>query len=384
MKILFDPQVFSHKFGGVSRYFVELISGLLESGIDTALPIWKTANVYFHENSYLLEELTKRGCYCKPKKSFYDQMNFRGKGSFDKLLRQTGVFNSNEKKFIRYCASHDYDIVHPTLYDPYFLKYIDKKPFVLTIYDMIHEKFPEYFKSKELSSHKEFLARRALAIIAISASTKADIIKYFKISEKKIHVIHLASSMERVISKEEGLKIPGDYILFTGQRWIYKNFERFIRASAKVLISHDLYLVCTAMEFTTEELRLFQELKVSDRIIHAKCSDSLMAALYSNAKLFVFPSLYEGFGIPVIEAFRCGCPVALSNVSSLPEVGGDAAVYFDPYSIESIRDAIVNVLQNENQRSKMVESGYNRTAQFSWEMTVQKTMSVYQQVLKNW
>ncbi|NLF43953.1 MAG: glycosyltransferase family 4 protein, partial [Bacteroidales bacterium] len=298
MKILFDPQIFLHKFGGISRYFVELISELFHTGIDVALPLWKTTNVYFNENHNLSDELIKKGYYNIPKSRFYDRIDFKGKGRLDRFFRQVGVFNSNEKKFIDYSLNNNYDIVHPTHYDSYFLKYIGTKPFVLTIYDMIHEKFPEYFKCGDVANKKEFLARRASAIIAISDSTKADIIKFLKISEEKIHVVHLASSMMRFEGNKGDLNIPGEYILYTGQRWIYKNFEKFIKACAPILISKDLYLVCTAAKFTKVELRLFEELHISRNVIHMNCSDSLLAALYTNAKLFVFPSLYEGFGIP--------------------------------------------------------------------------------------
>ena len=106
-----------------------------------------------------------------------------------------------------------------------------------------------------------------------------------------------------------------------------------------------------------------------------------MAYFYQNALAFIFPSLYEGFGIPVLESFACGCPLLCSNVSSLPEVAGNAACYFDPYSEESIRDAVVKLLDDSNFREELIDKGYEQLKKFSWKQTSEETKKIYESVL---
>ena len=120
---------------------------------------------------------------------------------------------------------------------------------------------------------------------------------------------------------------------------------------------------------------------MSNRIIHHFVADTSLAHLYKNAQAFVFPSLYEGFGIPVLEAFCCGCPALLSNTSSLPEVGGDAAIYFDPKNAFSIREAIKQVLYDEEKRRTMIVRGFKQLEKFSWRALGLSTYKVYNQVL---
>ena len=142
--------------------------------------------------------------------------------------------------------------------------------------------------------------------------------------------------------------IPSNFLLFIGDRAPYKNFNRLIRAFS-ILSKEDkeLNLVCTGMPFSKSEKEFIDQLGVTDKITQVKATDKLLCELYSRAKLFIFPSLYEGFGIPILEAYACHCPVALSNASCFPEIAGDAGIYFDPYSEKSIIESIREVITNE-------------------------------------
>jgi len=126
-----------------------------------------------------------------------------------------------------------------------------------------------------------------------------------------------------------------------------------------------------------------EQFGLSKNIRQINVSDESLAMLYSRAKAFVYPSLYEGFGIPVLEAFTCGAPVILSNRSSLPEVGGDAAVYFEPDNVESLETAIRSIVNNSEVRNEMVQKGFERAKIFSWNNTAKKTIETYKKVLQH-
>jgi glycosyltransferase involved in cell wall biosynthesis len=141
-------------------------------------------------------------------------------------------------------------------------------------------------------------------------------------------------------------------------------------------------LICAGGgKFSTQERKEIHRLQLSDKIIQMDIHDNLLAYLYSQAQVFVFPSLYEGFGIPILEAFACGCPVLLSNRSSLPEVGGDAARYFDPESIPSLVEKLAEVMKNKALAEEMRTKGLDRSKLFSWENTALKTIETYKKVL---
>jgi len=171
------------------------------------------------------------------------------------------------------------------------------------------------------------------------------------------------------------------YILFTGQRNGYKNFGKFAEAIAPLLIRYDLRLICTGQAFTKEEEAFLFKHKIGDRVTSKFVSDSELRDIYAKAILFAFPSLYEGFGIPILEAFSSGCPVVLSNASCFPEIAEDAAVYFDPNSIEDMREAIGRVLQDSSLQSTLAKKGHDRLASFSWEKTTRNTAQVYSSLL---
>jgi len=169
--------------------------------------------------------------------------------------------------------------------------------------------------------------------------------------------------------------------LFTGDRIYYKNFELFISAVSRILIDHNLKLICTGKIFTKNEIKLFEENKISNRVIHNFVSDDMLFSLYENAIAFIFPSIYEGFGIPVLEAFAAGCPAILSNTSSLPEVGGDAALYFDPNSIDEMYNVIENLIDNKILRDELIKKGKERLNMFNWKNAALQTANVYRNIL---
>lgn len=369
LKILFDHQVFTiQKYGGVSQYFIELYLHLLT--MDTVQP---EISIAYSENCYYQELFHQRSIF--PSKIILGKyMNF------GKYIIINKINENNSKKQI---AKGNFDIFHPTYYDPYFLKYLKTKPYVLTVYDMIHELFPGMFKGNRISIQKKKVINCASKIIAISENTRTDIIKFYDIDPDKIEVIPLATSIH-LKNPDNSLSLPQKYILFVGNRWSYKNFIFFINSISSLLYEEkDLFIICAGGDvFSDAELRLFDDLRIRKKVIHVSINnDSTLLQLFKKATLFAFPSLYEGFGIPVLEAFSCGTPVAASNCSSLPEVGGDAVNYFDPYNSNSIKSVVEDILHNKTLQNSLRIRGYQQLKLFSWEKTALKTKEVYDNLL---
>jgi glycosyltransferase involved in cell wall biosynthesis len=371
MKILYDHQVFvAQSYGGISRYFFELMQ-------------------HYHQTRYLQFELTVR----YHENAYLQNASFVRKGILDRLGKALGYPKFIDKEKINRKASTQlimnkgFDVFHPTFYDPYFLPLLDGKPFVLTIYDLTHEKYPEYYqRHQSLCEAKKTLAEHAATIIAISETTKKDIIKFYGISSDKIHVIYLGSSFQPESVSEKAtaeIRLPERFLLFLGKRHGYKNFVLLVNAMAQICMKDsELMVICAgAATFTSEEIDLMKKLNVQGRFIHMTAPDEVLDLLYRRAIAFVFPSLNEGFGIPILEAFSCGCPVICSNTSSLPEVGGSAAEYFDPMESTSLGEAIEGVIYDNAKRKNLIEKGFRQNALFSWEKAALQTMKVYESVL---
>lgn len=367
MKILYDHQIFSlQNIGGISRYYFELINALnSNTNCDLTLPLLFSNNELISNNDNFKH------------KTFVKKINFEQK------IRLIYSINSHCSR--RSIQKGNYDLFHPTYYDTYFLNYIDSKPFVLTVYDMIHEKFKESFSPNDKIAHnKMILIKKASKIIAISENTKRDIIDLFDIDEGKIDVIYLGNSMRRYNASKLNINLPQKYILFVGLRGGYKNFNRFINSVSKVLYKDiNLSIVCVGGgTFNDNEIHMFEKIGIKNRVLQFNQNDEMLAKIYNEALLFIFPSLYEGFGIPILEAFACKCPIVCSNTSSLPEIAQDGAEYFNPYSKNSIYNAINNVLENKEIRNNLVANGTEILKHFSWEKTAIKTKEVYESVLK--
>ncbi len=367
MKVLYDHQCFSmQEYGGISRYFHHLIKELKKDDemiVDLSLK--------YSNNHYIDSDESTRV------ENFLGLNKFKGKKI---LLEQV-----NRQESIKTIKRNDFDIFHPTYYNSYFIKHLGNKPFILTVFDLTHEIFPHIaHRMDKTIKFKKLLAKDAKKIIAISQSTKNDLINLLKVDPEKIEVIHLAASINREMAvKADDLELPERYILYVGSRNYYKNFNNVLMAFKELVRNDDsLFLICGGGgQFNEAEMELFKENDLSDKILHRHADDVSLATLYSNAILFAFPSLYEGFGIPVLEAMNCNCPMALSNSSSLPEVGGDAAIYFDPNDSKDISNQMSKIIYDNVLRKKIIEKGNTRRENFSWQKTAIETKKLYEQSL---
>ena len=362
MKILYDHQMFDAQvYGGISRYFANLISGIGKyDRIETE------ASVLYTNNHYLkgkvkshIGRLLAQSVFSKPRK-----------------LR---AWNKNYSKMR--ISRGQFDIFHPTYFHPYFLKFL-RKPFVLTVHDMIYELFPGYFQSTDLTAeYKRKLVTAANHIIAISETTKKDLMRLLDVPEEKITVVyHGYQSVDR--TTDPLLNLPEKYLLFVGSRDNYKNFDTFAAAFALVKKSHpDLKAVCVGGgDFTQEEAALFSKLQITDSVMQININDRDLYWIYKKALAFVYPSLYEGFGLPILEAFDANCPVISSDISCFREVAGDASVYFDPQDAQVMANTIMETVDDPMLRKGLLLNGEKRLANFTMEKCLSGTLDVYRKV----
>ncbi|MCG9875809.1 MAG: glycosyltransferase family 4 protein [Leptospiraceae bacterium] len=386
MNIFYDHQIFTEqKYGGISRYFVDLIKEFdSENNLKLIFP-------KYYSNNENLKEIPniKIHPYIEFKDFFYN-INFKGKSKLFNFLRKLGVFKDAEKlnklKSLEIIKNERIDLIHPTYYSNYLLdlKFNKNLPMVLTVYDMIHEKYPEYFHdSNKIIEEKKNSILSADKIICISENTKKDLKNIYKIPDNKIEVVHLHSSLNDKYYKNENNKNIFNteaFLLFVGNRSIYKNFNFMLKSIVNILREDEnLYLYCVGGgEFTLEELKFITKLKLLKKIKYFPINSNYkLSSFYSNAKVFIFPSLYEGFGIPLLEAMNYNCTIACSNTSSFPEVAGDCAFYFDPTNHDSILKAIQDALSNQNLISFYKKNMITHINKFSRSKTFNKTKKIY-------
>jgi glycosyltransferase involved in cell wall biosynthesis len=382
MKILYDHQAFAlQKRGGVSRYFFALVKNFKKyKKVDIKLALTYSDNQYLKEAEKGVDNKIKDA-----KTVDGWQRNIRNILKNNKLLLSLYIYfkdEANKINSLKELKKNDFDIFHPTYYDPYFLKDLGNKPFVLTVHDMIHEIFPEYFKKDDLTGlRKKILIQKAEKVIAVSENTKKDILKFINVPPEKIHVIHHANYMDNKNLKE--LDLPALYILFVGGRRRYKNFNYFIESLSKMLEENrNLYVVCFGGgNFSSEETLLFKSLNISNNLIYIEGDDESLAYTYKHAICLALPSLYEGFGIPILEAFSWGCPVALSEASCFPEIAQDGGAYFDPQDRISIKNTIDELINNKDFREELIKKGFERLKDFSEEKMISDTYEVYKKCL---
>ncbi|RPI02485.1 MAG: glycosyltransferase family 1 protein [Ignavibacteriae bacterium] len=386
MNVLYDHQVFSSfAYGGVSRIFFELMSAYsMDPGMKFELSLKYSDNEYLNEAGWNLhvEPFLKR---IGPGQGFRYPLDRMKNVVINRMNKQRR--NENRDYSRKIISEGRFDVFHPTYFDPYFLDSLHGRPYVLTVFDLIYELYPGYFpSSKKYLEGKSLLIHRAAKIIAISEHTKNDLKKFYNVHDDKIEVVYLASSLkpdERIQrGKIEKGNLPERYLLYVGNRAMYKNFIFFIESIQPLLTTDGAPAVVCAggNDFTREEKRLLKEWGVEEKLFYTPINDSLLASLYRNAVAFVFPSLYEGFGIPILEAFACGCPVLISNTGSLPEIAGEACLSFDPRDKASILDATRQMFSSKTVRAELCAKGTKRLKLFSWKRTADETKRIYESV----
>jgi len=360
MKIVFGHQIFSvQKYGGISRYFYELARNI-ENTSDNNIEIFSPLYI----NEYLLK--------IKP-----NGFKVAGPNNIGQIITR---LNSLASKLLIY-PRDDINIYHETYYSS--KNNCPKSAAnIVTVFDMVHEKFPSMFSNNDKTKQNKINAiKRADHVICISKNTQKDLIELLSIDEGKTSVVHLGNSLTLKVSSDTYPDIPEPFILFVGKRDGYKNFKNLIIAYANSkILRNNFFIICFGGgKFSKEELNFIISMKIKIKFIkYFEGDDKMLSYLYSAAAIFVYPSLYEGFGIPPLEAMFQGCPVVCSKTSSIPEVVGDAGILFNPYEPSEISDAIEQVVSSASTYNQLVDSGLKRSKEFSWKKCAEETLCIYE------
>ena len=358
MRVLYDHQTFSYqRFGGNSRYFYELLATFHGQG----------------NPSFDLAVETSPTEYLK------GAPFFAGRASNHMDLPHLLARYARNEVATRLAARKPHDVFHTTFYYPTALHGAKRAKLVVTVLDMIPELFPESFDlrsaygrlvTKPWIDGKKTLCERADAILAISENTKRDVVKFYGIDPDRITVTHLANRLVADASTPRIEGLPERYVLFVGTRNTYKNFGVFLEGVAGL----QLPVVCIG----GGPFDAIEQAKIASLGIDAmqrNVADGELPGCYAHAAAFVFPSKYEGFGIPILEAFACGAPTIVARASCFPEIAGDAARYFEPDDPADLARVLAEVIADP---SDLRERGRARNATFTWERCAAQTLAVYE------
>ena len=368
MRVVYDHQVFwMQRYGGISRYFYELATRL------NGIPGIKASVVApFHKNEYLLNLQ-----FPHLLGNHYPGQHLGGRT----VVRQARNFTLP----LIYRTLKRVDLLHETYYSS--VPSGQARARIVTVYDMIHEVFSDSSSLKlddNTSISKSIAISRADHIICISEATRRDLIDILRVDESKTSVVHLGYSLLAPVVPNAAV-VPHEkpFLLYVGNRAGYKNFSRLCHAYARSRsLRQEFDLVAFGGgKFSEDENKLFRQLDIPASVKQIEGDDRLLAAYYKSASLFVYPSLYEGFGIPPLEAMNYDCPVACSQTSSIPEVVGDAGCYFDPESIDSMVHVLEKLALSSELQEEMKTKGRNRLGLFSWEKCVLEHAQIYRSLI---
>jgi len=362
MRILYDGAVTQQPgAGGIKRYFANLIRRLPQD----------------FEPHFTTCHANPEGEPSHPQMRTHRFRRFRPRRISVKLEK---VF------FGRIQNSLPFDLAHPTYYTLLSQQELRsyRCPVVLTVWDMIHDLFPKLYPDVEFLARKRRAIETADALICISENTKRDLLAHYSVDERRVFVTHLASDLQPALVEGNERTPAAPYFLYVGARAGYKNFDCLLSALvAAIPLSPEISLCTVGAPFSEQEQKLIARLGLSSRIEnYGAVSDRQLAALYQRSLALVYPSLYEGFGIPPLEAMQCGTPVIASNRSSMPEVVGDAGVLVDPERTDELTNALVTLASQPALRQKLIVRGYNQVQHFSWDKTARQTVNIYRNFAK--
>lgn len=367
MRVLFDHQIFCWQlYGGVSRYCVELARHLAR--LDDTEPLI-LAPLFINRHLCELDASAVAG-------------RFVG-------ITPTGiswfVYIANRLLAPGRMGRFEPDIVHETYYATKPVLGHHHHKIVLTVHDMIHERFPDAVpNSRQTAAVKARAIKRADHVLCDSEQTRQDLLDIYDVDPASATVVHLGVHSDDAIDLPGERPIDAPYLLYVGDRSGYKNFSGLIEAYIHSPALRDEFsLVCFGgPPLADDEVGRLSSAGIDPgKLTWMKGDDRMLMWLYRNASALVYPSLYEGFGIPPLEAMGQGCPVVCSTGGSIPEVVGNAGEYFDPYESEAIASAIERVVGGSDRASELRAAGFERLRHFTWERCAQRTRDVYASLL---
>lgn len=376
MRIAFDfNPILRHKYSGFYAYGAGLLRGF------EALSEKPEFLLFYSSHFSNKAELIKKGI------GDWAQLS----ATFIKMRWLENFWNYSKYPGLQFFTG-EFDIYHSS---HHLMPPTRNKPRILTVYDLRRYRTPELYRKSKLHLFESAI-KKADHFIAISEATKNDLCSLFGIADSKVDVVHLAShamfkpivepekkELKKQLSKTLGVELENYLLVFSSpdrRKNISRTINSFLSAEKKLPDNYKLIVVGNPPK-NDKEFDSIDYSKLADNIVLTGPVDDIQN-LFCCADCLVFASLYEGFGIPILEAFACGVPVITSNCSSMPEVAGDAALLVDPYDEESISNAIVRICNDGELRSHLINSGMQRCKEFSWEKTAAKTLEVYKELLR--
>lgn len=363
MRVAIDEQIFAiQPYGGISRMFAELAHQFVLGVVSdlTLQPV--NAPIV---NRYVLDDPMLR-----------DALQVRSARS-----EWTALARYLSRRHAK-CTS---DIVHNTFYLPHGLSPIGGAKRIVTVHDMIPELLPRTRRRLDWLTLKKRYVEQADHIICVSESTKQDLIKVFGPARAPISVVHHGVHPRFRPDAPRADFLPDRYLLFVGHRDAYKDADVLFRAFARMSPTQPgLHLLCVGGNgLSAREVERLTALGIRKQVSQRHLSDEDMTSAYAHAEAFILPSHFEGFGLPALEAMACGTPVVLAEATSLPEVGGEAALYFEPGSDRDLADVTSALLDDRDLQASLRRRGLARAAEFTWARAAQETAAAYRSVLAN-
>lgn len=380
MRICFDARVIIDKLTGLGNYTYNLVKHLLM--LDS-------------ENEYIV--LINRSLTDQHPIKHLEQKNLK------KRFVQIPEVTPQQQVMVPFeLWKQKPDVYHYPNFDlPVFQPYNS----IFTVHDLTYLKHRDLYmngrwiKNFYTKAIMSLAAKKSKKIISVSSSTKNDLLEILKVPEHKVDVIHegldesyfngnLSNNKSNFFNKNFGLNDGDEYFLFIGERRPHKNLVRLIEAFSifKQKTPNKIKLVIGGKKYASydEPERKAHELNFTNEVIFlGYIPEDDLQLLYKNARCFIFISIYEGFGIPILEAMACGIPIITSNISSMPEVAGEAALTVNPYNVAEIAEAIHRITYDSNMSQRLVDTGLKRVKNFSWNNTAEKTLRLYEGILRN-
>ena len=358
----FDEQIFAiQRYGGISRMFAQLARQFVLEPIADVQVLPFNAPVV---NRYLLDH---------PEIS-------QPVGAREARSEWTALAH-----YLTRLQTHpDCEIVHNTFYLPHGLAPVKGAKRIVTIHDMIPERLPHTRRRLDRLTLKRRYVQRADHIICVSQATREDLEEIYGPLEVPVSVVHHGVDPRFRPDVPKLDVFPERYVLFVGNRGQYKDARVLFEAFERIARDFpDVHLLCVGgVGLSAKEVEWLSERGIRERVSQRYLSDDEIASAYAHAEVFVFPSRFEGFGLPALEAMASGTPVILANATSLPEVGGDAAAYFTPGNATELASVLGELLSDPDARARLVSSGLARAAQFPWRLAAENTANVYRQALQ--
>jgi len=355
-----DEQIFAiQPYGGISRLFAELTRQYLtdpQLGVDLDPLQAPIVNRYILDDPALTAALQVRGAR-------------------NQWTALAWYFSHLERRRP--------DVVHTTFYLPHGLSSARGTKRIVTVYDMIPERMPDTRRRLDLLTLKRRYIESADHVICISQSTKDDLLDLYGSEKAPTTVVHLGVDARFSPNAPRINDFPEQYLLYVGHRGQYKDAKTLMRAFAAIATDFPGYTLVFAGggPLSREEWALLESLAIAERTTQIDLPDEAMPGAYAHATAFAFPSRFEGFGLPVLEAMACGTPTVLARSTSLPEVGGLAARYFTPGDHEELAEQLAVILSDPQEAARMAAAGIAHAEAFTWNRTARQTADVYRRVL---